>query len=399
MSARARTIFHVDMDAFYAAIEQRDHPELRGLPVIVGGPRRRGVVSTASYEARRFGVHSAMPMAEAVRRCPQAVVLPVRMGRYADVSRQLMDVLHRYSPLVEPLSLDEAFLDMTGTEGLHGPPRQAAERIKRDVGKQTQLTCSVGIASNKFLAKLASDLDKPDGITEVPRGGERAFIAPLPIKRLWGVGPRTEARLASLGLRTIGELAALDSKWLASSVGEAAAGHLTALARSEDDRAVIPDRDPKSIGSEETLDEDVTGMTAVASLLRCHCELVARRLRAEGLVAGAVRVKVRYGGTFQLATREHRLPEPSDDSRTLQQTATVLLDRMDLRAAIRLVGVAAADLRDARDPVQGDLFAHADAVKHSRLEHTLDSIRGRFGDVIRRADDMQDETVQACRKV
>ena len=387
MDAAHRTIFHVDMDAFYASVEQRDHPELRGRPVIVGGANRRGVVSTASYEARPFGVHSAMPMAEAIRRCPQAIVMPVRMPVYVSVSRQIMDVLHQFSPLVEPLSLDEAFLDMTGTEGLHGEVRVAARTIKARIFDVTSLSCSVGVGDNKFLAKLASDLEKPDAITIVPAAQGRRFIAPLPLGRLWGVGPRTAERLRTLGLSTIGEVAEVDTRMLVRLLGESHALHLQALARAQDDRAVVPDREAKSIGSEETLDQDIRGKQEVSAVLRRHCDRVARRLRAGGLTARSVRVKVRYSQGFRLVSREAQLPTACDDSRTLRETAFGLLGKLELNRSIRLVGVAATQLDDATAPVQGDLFAGGTTEKTSRLEHTLDSIRERFGDVIRRADD------------
>jgi DNA polymerase IV len=387
MPTRQRTIFHVDMDAFYASIEQRDRPELRGRPVIVGGPTKRGVVSTASYEARLYGVHSAMPMAEAIRRCPQAVVVPVRMSHYVEVSRQLMEVMRRFSPLVEPLSLDEAFLDMTGTEELHGAVSITARAIKDQIAEATSLTCSVGVADNKFLAKIASDLDKPDAVTIVPHGEGKVFIDRLPIRRLWGVGPRTAERLQSLELATIGDVARADTLALTRLVGEAQAAHLQALARGEDDRPVVPDREAKSIGSEETLAEDIRGKAEVSVVLRRHCDRVAERLRAAGLTAGMVRVKVRYSQTFRLATREARLSEPCDDSRTLRKAAVALLDKLDVSKSIRLVGVAAAQLDGAQSPKQGDLFEHKTTEKHSRLEHTLDSIRERFGDIIKRADD------------
>jgi DNA polymerase-4 len=385
--APARVIFHVDMDAFYAAIEQRDDPELRGRPVIVGGPGKRGVVSTASYEARVFGVHSAMPMSEAVRRCPQAVVVPVRMKHYVAVSRDLMKVLHDFSPLVEPLSLDEAFLDMTGTQSLLGQPPDVAHEIKARVRAATSLTCSVGVADNKFLAKLASDLEKPDGVTIVPAGCGASFIAGLPVRRLWGVGPKTAQRLEQLGLRTVGDVADAEDSWLTKTLGPSHAAHLQALSRGQDDRPVVPDREAKSIGSEETFDEDISGKTAVASAVRRHCERVAQRLRVAGLTARIVRVKVRYSRGFRLVTREAPVSEPCDDSRTLARTALQLLEKLDLRAPIRLVGVAAAQLEGSKGCVQGDLFDHARTEKDSRLEHVLDSIRDRFGDVIRRADD------------
>jgi len=377
-----RTIFHVDMDAFYASVEVRERPELRGRPVIVGGTHQRGVVSTASYEARKFGVHSAMPMARAIRICPQAVVLPVRMHVYAQVSEQIMQILGAFSPLVEPLSLDEAFLDMTGTEGLHGSALQAARAIKTRIREVTRLTASVGVACNKFLAKLASDLDKPDGLTVVPRGREIEFIAPLPVRRLWGVGPRTASHLEASGLLTIGDIACADPTQLARRLGPSLARHILALAHARDDRPVVPWHDARSIGSEETFERDIRGKDRVLPVLRRHSDRVARRLRARRLVAGAVRVKVRYSRTFRLATREGPLPQPSDDSETLMRAAVPLLDRFDWREPIRLVGLAAADLRDQASPMQPDMFDHARARKQSMLEHTLDALRERFGDSI-----------------
>lgn len=382
-----RLILHVDMDAFYAAIEQRDRPELRGRPVIVGGPTHRGVVSTASYEARRFGVHSAMPMARAVKLCPQGIVVPVRMDVYAGVSRQIMAVLHRFSPLVEPLSLDEAFLDATGTQRLYGEPLQLARRIKDEIRAVTQLTCSVGIAANKFLAKLASDLNKPDGVTLVPFGQEAEFIAPLPVKRLWGVGPKTDRALQKLGLRTIGQLAAADPDWLRRALGPHQAEHLQALAQARDDREVVPEREAKSVGAEETLGEDVRGKPGVLPVLRRQCDRVAERLRADKLQAGGVRVKVRFSQGFRLMTRETRLAAPCDDAHSLVQAALPLLDKLQLDQPIRLVGVAATHLIEPGEPLQQPLFGGSQDNRHSRLEHTLDDIRARFGDVIRRAKD------------
>ncbi|HQB45910.1 MAG TPA: DNA polymerase IV [Polyangiaceae bacterium] len=383
-----RTIFHVDMDAFYAAIEQRDHPELLGKPVIVGGvASRRGVVSTASYEARVYGVHSAMPMAQALRKCPHGIVMPVRMSHYIEVSRQIMAVLHSFSPLVEPLSLDEAFLDMTGTQALHGSAETTAKSIKQRVLETTSLTCSVGVADNKFLAKLASDLHKPNGITLVPPGEGASFIAPLPIRRLWGVGPRTAQRLEKIGFKTIGDVASIQSGWLVRVLGEASAEHLQALARGHDDRPVIPDREAKSIGSEETLDRDITGQGAVLLLVRRHCERVAFRLRQAGLQARGIRVKLRYQKGFRLTTRETTWAQPCDDSRTMYRAALGLVSKLDVSEPIRLVGVGAVHLEPSGVTKQGDLFEHGSSKKDSRLEHTLDAIRMRFGDVIRRAQD------------
>lgn len=381
-----RIILHVDMDAFYASVEQRDNPELRGIPLIVGGSKKRGVVTTCSYEARPYGVHSAQPMAEALRRCPDATVVRPRMSHYAEVSREIMGILGDFSPLVEKLSLDEAFLDMTGAERLFGEPREMAEQIRAAIEVATELTASVGIAKNKFLAKLASDINKPDGICEVPRGRERAFIAPMPVDRIWGVGPKASRRLKGLGLETIDDVASAETGWLREELGNFA-DHIQSLARAEDDRPVVADSEQKSVGSEGTLSENITGRQAVARHLRRHSQEVARALRKKELKARGVRVKLRYDDTFALATRQHPLPVPCDDSRTLYETGLTRLELLDLERPIRLVGIAGYDLVDASQAVQADLFASEDADKDSELEHTLDAIRDRFGDVIARGRD------------
>ncbi|RLB55608.1 MAG: DNA polymerase IV [Deltaproteobacteria bacterium] len=379
---RQRIILHVDMDAFFAAVEQRDHPDLRGKPIIVGGPSQRGVVSTASYEARPFGVHSALPMAQALRRCPQAIVVPVRMRHYAAISRQIMDVMSTFTPLMEPLSIDEAFLDMTGAEALFGAPDAMARSIKDAIVERTQLTCSVGIASNKFLAKLASDLDKPDGITWVPFGQEESFIAPLAIDKLWGVGPKAAAQLKKIGLATIGDVARASLNILEGHLGARHAAHLHALAHAEDDRRVVPSRGRKSVGSENTLAKDVRGRRQVQRVLRRQCERVARHLRRASLRAGGIRVKLRYSRGFRLQTGQCRLPRPVDDSRTLFEIAAGLLDRFDLEQPIRLVGAAAFDLEQVDSPKQLHLFEQAEDDQRSDLEHAVDEIRDRFGDKI-----------------
>jgi DNA polymerase IV len=377
-----RVVLHLDMDAFYASIEQRDHPELRGKPVIVGGAARRGVVMTASYEARPFGVHSAMPMARARQLCPQALVVPPRMAVYAEVSRQLMEVLGSYSPLVEPLSLDEAFVDMTGAEGLFGAPEAMARALQASVRERTGLGASVGAAKNKFLAKLASDLDKPNGITVVPFGAEVAFIAPLPIRRLWGVGPKAAELLGGLGLGTIGDVARCSEAALAAKVGSGLAAHIHALAHAEDPREVVPDRDARSVGSETTLDEDLRGEAAVWPVLRQMCDRVARALRKEELCAGGLRVKLRYSRGFRLMTRQCLLEVPSDDSAGLGNAARELLERFDLEEPIRLVGAAGFRLQTSAATRQLDLFGEKPREKRSELEHAVDAIRERFGDKI-----------------
>ena len=382
-----RVIFHVDMDAFYASVEQRDRPELRQKPVIVGGSENRGVVAAASYEVREFGVHSAMPMARAKRLCPDAVVIRPRMSHYSQISAGIMDVLDSYSPLVEPLSLDEAFLDMSGTEGLFGPPEEAAQSIKDDILHVTDgLTCSVGIAPNKFLAKLASDLDKPDGITFIRHGTGRQTLEPMSIRKIYGVGAKTAKKLESRGFYTIGDIARADLNALQAAVGKRSARRLAQLSRGEDDRPVVADRERKSVGSEVTLAEDLRGRAEVEACLRRQCERVARLLRKKKFRAESVRVKLRYSETFRLRTRQGPLPTPCDDSRTLFETARRLLDSLELDAPIRLVGAAAFDLVGQDDATQLSMF-DAQRRQNAELEKTLDAIRDKFGDKITRGSD------------
>lgn len=373
-----RTVIHADMDAFYASVEQRDRPELRGKPLLVGGTGRRGVVSTASYEARPFGCHSAMPMEEARRLCPQAVVLPPDFARYQEASGRIMEVFARFSPLVEPLSLDEAFLEATGTEGLFGPPEALGLALKRQVFEATRgLTVSVGIATSKFVAKVASDHRKPDGLTIVEPGAETDFLWPLDVSRLWGVGPKTRARLERLGLRTVGDLARRSEGWLEERLGSLGP-FLRELAWGRDDRPVVPEHDPKSVGAEETLERDVVGAAAIAPHLKRSAERVARHLRRENLLAGGLRVKLKTSG-FRLVTRQAALDPPSDSERDLLAAAEGLLGAFDLTVPMRLVGLAAFDLEPAGVARQGDLFVEAERERLRSLERTVDDIRERFG--------------------
>lgn len=374
-----RIIAHGDMDAFFASVEQMDHPELRGKPLLVGGTGRRGVVSTASYEARPFGCHSAMPMAVARRLCPQAVVLPPNFKRYAEISEKVMGVFARFSPLVEPLSLDEAFLDLTGCEGLFGPPEEMGRRLKREVKEATGgLTLSVGIAATKFVAKVASDFAKPDGLTLVPPGTEADFLWPLEVSRLWGVGPKTVALLNGLGLKRIGDVAKADPAWLTGRLG-ALGEHIHRLSMAEDDRDVVPERDPKSIGAEVTLEEDVVGAEALRPHLRRAADRIARELRSEGLVAGGVRVKLKTA-SFQLLTRQAPVRPPTNSGKELFRTAQALLDAFDLTVPMRLAGLAAFGLQPAGARRQGDLFEPETRRKGRELDRTIDALRERFGD-------------------
>lgn len=371
-----RQILHIDMDAFFASVEQKDDPSLVGKPVLVGGAARRGVVAAASYEARSFGCRSAMPMAEAMRRCPHAVVVPPRRERYVEVSDRVFDVFHRYTPLVEGLSIDEAFLDVTESRSLFGDGVAIARRIKADVKEETGLTASAGVAPCKFAAKIASDLDKPDGLTVVA-DDVAAFLAPLPVEKMWGVGPKTAPTLRRLGYATIGDLAGARGDALERVLG-AWGADVARLARGDDPRAVVPDREAKSIGAECTYDEDLVTREAIARTLLAHASRVAERLTAEGLAAGAVVVKLKYAD-FTLLTRRTTFREAASDTRTLHDACIALLDRFPLdRARVRLTGVAAHDLRPGGG-VQRALFPDEPAARRRQVEAVLLSAKGRFG--------------------
>jgi DNA polymerase-4 len=373
--AASRAIVHVDMDAFYASVEQRDRPELRGRPVIVGAdPRGRGVVSAASYEARVYGVRSAMPISRAYRLCPHGVYLPVDMAKYARVSREIMAVLGDFSPLVEPVSVDEAFVDLTGTQTLWGPPAAAVRRIKSRIREETGLTASAGLAANKFVAKVASDLEKPDGLVVVPAGGEAAFLAPLPIERLWGVGKATAKELADLGVTTIGRLQQLPARALTARLGPHGPD-LQALAFGRDDRPVEPFSPPKSMGAEETFERDCRDLARLEETLRGQAERVASELRAEGLAACRVTLKLRWAD-FRTLTRSHT-GDPTQDGLEIYRRAATLLRRERLIQPVRLIGVSASTFKpEARG--QLPLLDQA-AVRREHLARAVDRITGRFG--------------------
>jgi len=373
------TILHVDMDAFYASVEQRDRPELRGRAVIVGGIGGRGVVMAASYEARPFGVHSAMPIVTARRLCPDAVYLPGRMAHYAQISRQIRQVLLEFTPLVEPLSLDEAFLDVRGCEGLFGPPPEIARKIKAHIQAETQLIASVGVAPNKFLAKLASDHGKPDGLVVVPADGVAAFLAPLPVGRIWGVGAKGEKRLHALGIQTIGDLAAFPERVLADHFGEVGR-HVWLLANGRDDRLVVPDREAKSLSTETTFARDIGDRRVLRNWLLDLVDELAGRLRSAGVRARTIDLKIR-SSEFRTVTRSVTLPEATDVTDVLWQAAQELFERSLTRdlLPVRLLGVGATKLtRDVA--VQGQLFDTARKEKLGTLDRAVDAIRGQFGD-------------------
>jgi DNA polymerase-4 len=371
-----RTILHVDMDAFFASVEQRDDPSLRGKPVVVGGPSRRGVVAAASYEVRKFGVRSAMPMVEALRRCPQAIVVPGRHDRYEEVSRAVFAIFRRFTPLVEGLSSDEAFLDVTASRSLFGDGAAIAERIRAAIRAEQELTASAGVAPCKFVAKIASDQNKPDGLTVVTAEEVEAFLAPLPIERMWGIGPRTSPRLRSNGFDTFADLVRAGPDRLEALLGSWGRA-IHALARGDDDREVQPDGEAKSLGAEETYDQDLTTRRAIEVKLLDHSTRVARRLHDEGISASCVHVKLKYSD-FTIRTRQMHLPEPVADTDSIYEAARTLLDRFPLEGRrVRLTGVSTSHLHPGPPPPQ--LFPDAIADRRRKLEDAVASLRTRFG--------------------
>jgi len=392
MSGAPRTILHLDLDAFYASVEQLDDPALRGRPVIVGGTGRRSVVCAASYEARRFGVHSAMPTMRARRLCPEGVFLPPRFERYGAISEGVFGIYRRFTPLVEPLSLDEAFLDVTASRALHGSGRDVAVAIKRAVRAEFGLAVSAGIAEVKLAAKIATDMGKPDGLVEVPAGGVAAFLAPLPVGRLWGVGEVTEAALRRVGVARIGDLARLPEAALAPAVGSGPARALRALARGDDPREVVPDEAAKSVGAEETFGEDLIERAALERELLAQAARVGQRLRAAGLAGRVVTLKVKYDDFGQL-TRRVTLEHATDDDRAIYQAALAQLARVDLTRPVRLTGVAVSGFASTTERGQLGLFPDApaprppEAERRRALNAALDALAERFGDgAVTRAD-------------
>ncbi len=375
------------MDAFFVSVELRRRPELIGQPVVVGGSGRRGVVAAASYEARRYGVHSALPSAIARRRCPHAVFLPGDHAHYAAVSAEVRAIFDRFTPLVEPLSLDEAFLDVSGATRLFGPPPRIAERIRRDIRDELDLGCSVGVAPNKFLAKLASVEAKPKarrdridpglGVMVIEPGAERAFLDPLPVERLWGVGPATLAKLHRLGVRTVADLAAVNEAALASALGTRQSQHLLALAVGADDRPVEPDREAKSIGHEETYPHDKHTAGELDRELVRLADGVAARLRAQGLGARTLTLKVRFAG-FTTITRSVTMPDTVDLAPDIVDILRPVLETIDPSPGVRLLGVSGSNLAA---PTHQLSFDELDGEQPDWAGATgaLDEIRDRFG--------------------
>jgi DNA polymerase IV len=378
LKGRLRTILHVDMDAFYAAIEQRDRPELKGKPVIVGanplGGRGRGVVSTASYEARVFGVSSAMPISQAWRLCPKGVYLPVDMDKYVRESEQIMKVLRRFTDAVEPVSIDEAFLDVTGSQRAFGSGEEIARRLKDAVQRETRLTASVGVAASKLVAKVASDMRKPNGLVVVPPGTEADFLAPLPVRRLWGVGPKMEEQLAKLGVQTIGDLVALETGKAERRLGTH--GHdLIALARGQDDRPVVAEHaEAKSLGQEHTYDQDTADPERLRATLLDLCDAAAGRLRRHGLKARTVTLKYR-DEAFRTSTRAETLARPLDSGNGLFAVVSRLFAGVHGERKVRLLGVYASGF-GAPSGQQLALFADTP----SAADQIRDSVARRFGE-------------------
>jgi DNA polymerase-4 len=379
-----RAILHVDMDAFYASVEQRDRPELRGRPVLVAHDGPRGVVSAASYESRTFGCRSAMPTGRARRLCPQAVVVEPRMEHYVAVSEQVFAIFESITPLVEPLSIDEAFLDVTGSTRLFGAPRAIAALIKRRVREETQLTASVGVAPNKFLAKLCSEWEKPDGLVALEPAEVLARLSPLPIRRMWGVGPVTEQRLLRAGFATFGDLQRVTLDACSARLGPHGEWFWR-LARGEDDRPVIPDAEAKSLGAEQTFGEDLADPESVRQVLLAQMERVAARLRRHGLAGRTVTVKIRYGD-FETITRSETLDVATDRSDLLRGAASALFERWARKAfrPVRLIGGSVSQL-ESTGAGQGALFGDPADERARRLDRATDAIRAKFGaDVIQR---------------
>lgn len=372
-------ILHVDMDAFYASVELLERPELVGKPVAVGGDSNRSIVTSATYEARARGVRSAMPVSQAKRLCPELVMLPVSIEKYRAMSRRIMIIFNEFTPLVEPLSIDEAFLDVTGAQRLHGTPREIATAIRERIARELGLPCSVGIAPTKFVAKLASQRAKPNGILEITPAHTIDFVQSLPISAMWGVGKATEEKLRERGIHSIADLAELPLHVLQRAVGEKQAKKLHDLAHARDPRAVVTDRIEKSVSSEETFLQDISDRTPMMREILKLSQKTSARLRGKGFVARTVVLKVKFAD-FTTITRSHSLPEPTDSSQRMYETALMLLEEAELGGrSVRLLGVGAEHLVDADDAPE-PLWTEHDDESWRALDRTTDQIRERFGD-------------------
>ena len=366
------------MDAFFAAIEVLDNPSLKGRPVIVGGSTGRGVVSTASYEARRFGIHSAMPIFKAREKCPKGIFLPVRKDRYKEVSRKIMDILKGFTPLVEGVSIDEAYLDITGCEDLFGNAEEIARHIKARIGKETGLTCSIGIAPNKFLAKIASDMHKPDGLTIIPADDVDKFLSRLPVEKIPGVGKRTIKGLRHYGIKTVADLKRFSKEQLLKDFGRFG-GRLYELAKGTDNSPVVPYREVKSISSEETLPSDTGDFIILKEKLISHAEKVAWRLRQEGLKGRTITLKIKFED-FSEISRSRTVAPSTDSTKIISDCAIKQLKDYPLRKKVRLIGVAVSNLEGGKEGSQISLFMEGGKEeKERKTDEAMDEIRERFG--------------------
>ncbi|MCG3119526.1 MAG: DNA polymerase IV [bacterium] len=377
-----RIVLHLDMDAFYAAVEQLDHPAYRGKPVVVGadpkGGSGRGVVATCSYEARQFGIHSAMPISQAYRRCPQAVFVFPRFPRYTEISRQVMRLLQEYSPQLLQISIDEAFIDITQTANFHGGAKVLAEKIKARIKNEVGLTASVGVAPNMFIAKVASDLRKPDGLTICAAGQEKNFLAPLPVKKLWGVGPKTEAHLQKMGFSTIGQIAQCPQKLLAEKLGKWGA-HLWELANGIDERPVEDWGPRKSISQEHTYDQDVADSKIVEQTIWKIADGLSADMRNADLKGQVLTLKIRLEG-FETFTRQRKLPEFTNDAETMRQLALEIFRNFDRRGKkVRLIGLGMSHLNNVGGE-QLSLFQTAEQTRRDKVAGLLDAVRAKHGD-------------------
>lgn len=373
-------ILHMDMDAFFASVEQLDHPDLKGRCVIVGGQSQRGVVAAASYEARRYGIHSAMPIFQAKRRCPNVTIVPPRRARYVEISREVMAILRGFSPLVEPVSIDEAYVDISGCRRLHGSCLEIATAIKESIFNNTGLTCSIGVAPIKFLAKIASDMNKPDGLTIIQPEQVKAFIRSLPIRKVPGVGRQTMKVLANLGIDTLGQVGDLSEEILVRKVGKF--GHrLFLLSQGDDDSAVVPQQAAKSVSTETTLSEDTTDRRQLASYLLQQAQSVAHQLRQKKMRARTVTLILKTSD-FQRHTRSLTLNSAFQNSDTIYQTVLKLLRQYALHRPVRLVGVGASGLQSENRPEQMALFSdekHTHENKWEKVDQAVDALSDRFG--------------------
>ncbi len=376
---KSKTIIHLDMDAFYPSVEIMDNPELRGKPVIVGGSSKRGVVSSASYEAREYGVHSAMPVIQAVKLCPQGIFLPVRMARYKELSDKIFEIFHRFTPLVEPLSIDEAFLDITGTERLLGDPVSVAKKLKQTIFDETGLTVSAGVAPSKFIAKIASDMDKPDGLTVVPAGEIQTFLDPLPVSKMWGAGKVTLEKLSRYNIKTFYDLRKFSVEILERSFGKHGV-RMHFLAMGIDDRSVEIEHETKSVGHEETFSEDIIDLEISEKHLLDLAMKTAERMRHHHLKGKTVTLKVKYNDFIQV-TRSMTLDDYTDDGMLIYSTARNLLKKTETGSRpVRLLGVSVSGLTREGLTGQLSLFSGSEKKEKSeKLNKAIDSLHDKFG--------------------